>query len=272
MSTVMPSSDSPSLWASRGKPTNMSVSRLLHAYWTEARYEVLRTLRTPAFLIPTIALPVMLYVFFGIVLQNPKAAANPQIALQVLSGFTMFSVIGPGVFGLGIGFAMERQHGIVTLKRAQPMPFAANLIAKLFSAMTLSLIVITLLLTIATTFAHVDLTFSQAAGAALVGVLGVVPFCALGLLIGSLVSGTGAPAVVNLIFFPMIYLSGLFPFPLPKALQTAAMIWPAFHLNQLSLAALGLKTALNPWISAEVLIGFAGLCMYLAARRLMKVG
>ena len=271
MSTVMPS-PSLTLPAVRNASPPMPISRLLRAYWTEARYEVLRTLRTPAFLIPTIALPVMLYVFFGIVLHDPSKAPNPQIALQVLSGFTMFSVIGPGVFGLGIGFAMERQHGIVTLKRAQPMPFAANLIGKLFSAMTMSLLVITLLLTIATTFGHVELTAAQAARAMLVGVLGVVPFCTLGLLIGTLVSGTGAPAVVSLIFFPMIYLSGLFPFPLPKALQTAAMIWPAFHLNQLSLAALGLPTQLNPWISAEVLIGFAGLCLFLAARRLMRAG
>ncbi len=270
MSTVLPS---PSLGvpAARTAYARMPFSRLMRAYWTEARYEVLRTLRTPAFLIPTVALPVMLYVFFGIVLQGDKPVP-PQVALQVLSGFTMFSVIGPGLFGLGIGFAMERQHGIVTLKRAQPMPFAANLIGKLFSAMTMALIVITLLLTIATTAGHVELTSAQAARTALVGVLGVLPFSALGLLIGSLVSGSGSPAVVNLIFFPMIYLSGLFPFPMPKALQTAAMIWPAFHLNQLSLAALDLQTKLNPWMSAEVLIGFTGLCIYLAARRLMRVG
>jgi ABC-2 type transport system permease protein len=270
MSTVMPS---PSIHvpAVRHASAKMPISRLLHAYWTEARYEVLRTLRTPAFLIPTVALPVMLYVFFGIVLHGDKPTP-PQVALQVLSGFTMFSVIGPGLFGLGVGFAMERQHGIVTLKRAQPMPFAANLLAKLCSAMTLSLIVITLLLTIAATFGHVELTAGQAATTALVGVLGVLPFAALGLFIGTLATGNGAPAVVNLLFFPMIYLSGLFPFPMPKALQTAAMVWPAFHLNQLSMAALDLQTKLNPWISAEVLIGLTGVCIYLAARRMMRVG
>ncbi len=65
----------------------MPISRLLRAYWIEARYEVLRTLRTPAFLIPTVALPVMLYVFFGIVLHGDKPTP-PQVALQVLSGFT----------------------------------------------------------------------------------------------------------------------------------------------------------------------------------------
>jgi ABC-2 type transport system permease protein len=268
MSTVI---HAPSLALPVNRPQQMPLSRVLHAYWVEARYEVLRVLRMPAFFIPTVALPVMLYVFFGIVLHGDKPTP-PEIGLQVLSGFTMFSVIGPGMFGLGIGFAMERQHGIYTLKRAMPMPFAANLIGKLFSAMSLSFMVIMLLLVIATTFGHVELTATQALRTALTGVLGVVPFCALGLFIGSLVSGNAAPGVVNLLFFPMIYLSGLFPFPLPKALQTAAMIWPAFHLNQLSLAALGLKTALNPWISAEVLIGFSGLCLYLAARRLTRNG
>ena len=43
---------------------SMSPSRLLGAYWAEARHEIVRTLRNPAFAIPTIALPVMLYVFF----------------------------------------------------------------------------------------------------------------------------------------------------------------------------------------------------------------
>jgi ABC-2 type transport system permease protein len=251
---------------------SMTWQRTLRAYWTEARYEVWRTLRTPVFLIPTIALPVMLYVFFGIVLQGPKAAADPNIALHVLSGFTMFSVIGPGMFGIGIGFAIERQSGVVTLKRAMPMPPAANLIAKLFSATVLSLIVITTLLTIATVFGNVELTLAQALRAEIVGVLGVIPFCALGLLIASFVSGSAAPAVVNLLFFPMIYLSGLFPFGMPKGLQAAQLIWPAFHLNQLSLTALGLKTTFNPWMAAEVLIGFSAVCIYLATRRLTRVG
>jgi ABC-2 type transport system permease protein len=250
----------------------MKVSRLLNAYCTEARYEILRTLRTPAFLLPTIALPLMLYVFFGIVLGGHRAAADPNAALLILSGFAMFAVIGPGMFGIGIGFAMERQYGIVTLKRALPMPPAANLLAKVASSMVLALLVIAALMVLGVMFGHVSLTASQVVRFALVGVLGVVPFCALGLLIGTLVSGTAAPAVVNLIYFPMIYLSGLFPFPLPKALQIAAVFWPAFHLNQLSLGALGLKTFLDAWIAGTVLAVIALVCVVIAARRLTRVG
>ena len=40
-------------------------------------------------------------------------------------------------------------------------------------------------------------------------VLGVLPFCAIGLFVGSLVSGQAAPAIVNLIYLPMAFLSGL---------------------------------------------------------------
>src|SRR5690348_12104197 len=160
----------PSLALPVNRSQQMPLSRVLHAYWIEARYEVLRVMRMPAFCIPTIALPVMLYVFFGIVLHGDKPTPH-DVALQILSGFTMFSVIGPGLFGLGIGFAIERQSGIVTLKRALPMPFAANLVAKLFSSLTLSFIVITLLLTIATTFGHVELSATQALRVGLVGVL-----------------------------------------------------------------------------------------------------
>ena len=43
----------------------------------------------------------------------------------------------------------------------------------------------------------------------LVNVLGVLPFCAMGLFVGSLVSGQAAPAIVNLIYLPMAFLSGL---------------------------------------------------------------
>lgn len=252
---------------------SMPASRLLHAYWNEARLEIVRTLRNPGFVFPTIALPVLLYVLFGVVIPGARPGApSPEIDLRVLSGFAMFSAIGPGMFGMGIGFAMEREHGTFTLKRALPMPPAANLIAKALTSGVLALIAMSLLIFCAMQWGHVDLNAGQVARFVLVGALGVMPFCAFGLAIASFVSGQGAPAVVNLIYFPMIYLSGLFPFPLPPALQTAAALWPAFHLNQLSLAALGSPVALSPWTAVAVLAVFSVVCVVVAARRLAREG
>ncbi len=253
-------------------PTTMSLARRLRAYAMEARFELVRTARAPVFLFPMLVLPVMLYLFFGVVLVGQHGPPDPKIALLVFSGFAMFSVVGPGMFGFGIGLAIERQSGALTLKRALPMPAGSNLLAKLFAAMVLASVVVALLLPIATLYGHVTMNGAQIARFAVVAVLGVVPFCALGLLIGSFVSGTAAPGVVNLLYFPMIYLSGLFPFPLPKAMQTAAVIWPAFHLNQLGLAAVGLPTAIDPRIAATVLVVLTVVCIGLAMRRLERVG
>ena len=94
-----------------------------------------------------------------------------------------------------------------------------------------------LLLRIAVFIGHVPMTFGQACTILFVNVLGVLPFCAIGLFVGSLVSGQAAPAIVNLIYLPMAFLSGLwFPLPiLPKVLQQIAPVWPAHHLAQLAL-------------------------------------
>ena len=69
--------------------------------------------------------------------------------------------------------------------------------------------------------------------------MGTLPFCAIGLFIGSRVSGRSAPAWVNLAYLPMTYLSGLF-FPMPES--SAPSCWLAgLPLNQLALQVAGVS-------------------------------
>ena len=67
---------------------------------------------------------------------------------------------------------------------------------------------------------------------------GAVPFCVLGLTIGSLAGPNSAPATVNMIYMPMAFCGGLWiPFDfLPKAIQQAAPLLPSYHLAQIALA------------------------------------
>ena len=53
----------------------MPLRRVIGAYLSDARFESLRLLRTPAFSIPILAMPILFYTFFGIVL-NGRAAAS----------------------------------------------------------------------------------------------------------------------------------------------------------------------------------------------------
>ena len=77
----------------------------------------------------------------------------------------------------------------------------------------------------------------------------------------------------NLVFLPMLWLSGLF-IPLPKFLERWAVIWPAFHLNQAALGWAGVSefSFLAPGISAAVLVGITVIFGGLAIRRLARQG
>ena len=72
----------------------MPIGRILRAYAKEVKYESLRMLRSPAFAIPFLILPVPVYLFFGVVLAGPAVAKNPAVANYLFSGFSVFAVDG----------------------------------------------------------------------------------------------------------------------------------------------------------------------------------
>jgi ABC-2 type transport system permease protein len=104
-------------------------------------------------------------------------------------------------------------------------------------------------------------------------IVGSVPFSAVGLFIGAYTSGSAAPAYANVLFLPMLWLSGLF-IPLPKFLEPWAVIWPAFHVNQVALGFAGVSefTFISPAISVAVLAGVTVVFGGLAIQRLARKG
>src|ERR1700744_19031 len=108
----------------------MSSRRLWRAYAIEAKYESLRMLRAPAFAGPFLLLPAALFLLFGALLFGPAIAKDPKPALFMFMGFSILGVMGPGIFGFGITVATEREHGLLRLKRALPMPPAPSLLEK----------------------------------------------------------------------------------------------------------------------------------------------
>ena len=181
--------------------------------------------------------------------------------------------MSPGLFGFGVSLAMERDGGLLTLKRALPMPPLAYLLGKALMAMLAAGGVVVLLLVLAIGLADVALTPGQCLALLATGMLGVLPFCALGMLIGTLIKGQGAPGLLNLIYLPMAFLSGLWvPLKiLPGLIQRIAPIWPSYHLNRIALDAVGIGHG-PIWGNALLLLGVSVLLFGLAARRLRRVG
>lgn len=234
-------------------------------YLLEARAEFLRVWRTPGFVFPTLLFPLMFYLFFGVLLAHGQHGMEQS--LYALAGLGSFGVIGPGMFGFGVGFALDRGMGWLQVKRASPMPAAAYLLAKVVMAMLFSLLIAVLLMAMAILLAHVRLALDQWAALALVLVLGCVPFCALGLAIGAWVRPQAAPAVVNLLYLPMSFLSGLWmPLQfLPTFMQKFAVLLPTYHLGRLAFSAIGvLPGAVLP--HAAALASFTAVFLLVAAR------
>lgn len=258
-----------SILGERPRIATMPRARVFNAYAQEMRAECLRYLRNPGFMLPTLLFPTVFYLMFGVFLARPGGDASRYL----LAAYGTFGVMAPGLFGFGVSFAMERENGLLTLKRAMPMPPFAYLAGKMVMAMGIAAGVLTLLVMLAVFVAHVPVSGAQIAALYLSNVPGVLPFCALGLLLGTLVKGQGAPAVINMLYLPMAFLSGLW-FPvasLPKFLQSIAPALPSFHLNALALNAIDL-VHVNPWPHITLLVGFTVGVSWLAARRLRKVG
>ena len=234
-------------------------------YLLETRSEFLRMWRTPGFAIPTLLFPAMFYMFFGVLLAKGENGA--EHSLYSLGGLGSFGVMTPGLFGFGVGFALDRGLGWLQVKHASPMPPTAYLVAKMAMAMLFSLLVTLLLFGMAAFLAHVSLQPAQWLTLAVTLVLGSIPFCALGLAVGAWAKPQSAPAIVNVIYLPMSFLSGLWmPLQfLPSFMQNLATIFPAYHLGRLAYAAAGiLPTQVLPHVAA--LAGFTAGFLALAAR------
>ena len=210
------------------------------AYLMEAKFECVRALRAPGFSVPTLLLPAALYLFFGVVLA--QASRSEEIDRFIFTGFAVMGVIGPGLFGFGVFVAVEREQGLLRLKRALPMPPAVYLLAKMFMTLLFATLVTLTVIGAALAAGKVVVSGGQVIALAAIVVAGALPFCAIGLLIGSWAGGRSAPAFVNLLYLPMIYLSG-FLIPLPKSIDAIQYVSPAYHLDRLALWAIGAPVA-----------------------------
>ena len=237
----------------------------------EAWFEFLRVLRTPAFAIPSLAFPVVFYVLFAILL--PGQWGDYQKSAYLLATYGAFGVIGPALFGFGVGLAIERENGWLELKRVSPMPTFAYFLAKIFMSLVFGLAVLCLLSIAAIGFGGVRVDPLVWLKLVAVLLLGTAPFCALGLLIGNLVQGQAAVAIVNLVYLPMSVLSGLWMplFAFPVLIQKLAVVWPAWHLAQMALGVIGQIQGVNYGLHALVLAGMTAALLALAAFRMRRL-
>lgn len=233
------------------------VFRPIRILLIETQYELARLLRSRAYSLSTIGLPVLFYLLFG------AAHRGTAVALYLVGGYACMGVVSACLFGIGATLAMERSQGWLDLKRASPMPRSAYLGAKVVTSAAFGLIIASVLMALGTALGGVTITGAQAAALAGVVLAGSIPFTAMGFLLALLVPANASSAIINLIYLPLTFASG-FWMPLrdlPHWVQVAAPALPTYHLAQIALAVLALAPASGMVLHWAVLGGFTVLML-----------
>ncbi|WP_240320659.1 ABC transporter permease [Sphingomonas crusticola] len=202
----------------------------------ESVSELRKNLRLPQFALPTIITPAVFYGLFAIALNKGGADA----AAYSLATFGVFAATGPALFGFGAGVAVERESGLIELKRVSPLPGGAYVVAKLVSAGAMAALALVLIYSLSLV-GGVRLPAEKWALLAAVHLAAVIPFALVGFSIGMRIGAKGAIAAANACYLGFSILGGLWmPITiLPPWMQHLAWVTPSFHLGQLALSIIG---------------------------------
>ncbi|WP_238392710.1 ABC transporter permease [Paenibacillus antri] len=227
--------------------------------------ECLRLLRSPFFLLFSLAMPMGFYFLFAGLNGPDTTIGGTTWGAYSLMSMTAFSLIGTAVSQFGIRLAYERRDGWMRLMRMTPLPTGVYVAGKIASTLIVNLAVVAILFPAAAFAYGLTLTASQWALCAAWLWLGSAPFLAMGALLGALKNADAAIGVGNALLMGMAIFGGLWmPMEsLPSWMQTVGALLPAHHYasGAWSVLAGGLPGA-KEWL---VLLGYGAGFMVLSA-------
>lgn len=209
---------------------------LFRSFMLEAHAEILKAIRAPEFIIPTLGMPVAFYTLFGILISGDQSNTA-----YMLATYGVFAVMGPAIFGFGVSVANERERGWLAIKRAAPSRGASYIGAKVCSTLLFSSLSISTIYVVAGFVAEVSLPTATWASMLGVHILATFPFILVGLTIGFLCNANAAVAISNVFFLAFSALGGLWipVMMFPQSLQSFAQFLPTYHLSEIALAVSG---------------------------------
>ena len=175
-------------------------------------YEQLSFWRNPQSAVFTFLFPVLFVVIMGALFGSVGTSSyfGGLSALQYyVPTIAALSVLGSCYGQLAVALAARRQNGILKRVRATPLPAWAYFTGLLAHCVLVSLVDIALIVGVGRLY---GVPFpSHWPAIALTLVLGAAAFCALGVAVASVISNAeAAPAVAQLVLFPLLFLSGTY--------------------------------------------------------------
>jgi ABC-2 type transport system permease protein len=196
------------------------------------RFEIVRTLRNVRFLVFLIAFPVLLYLIYA---KQHGMSQGLTVATLLLVSMAVYTGMGSAMYASGPQLARERGNGWMRQLRISPISTPSWFAAKLIQAILLIIPGLAVLIVLALTYGHVHLGAGRLGLLAAVLVLGAIPFCALGLVIGLMFDSQTAQVAQMITLLVLALLGGIFIqwSSLPHGMQLIGKALPSYPLAQL---------------------------------------
>jgi ABC-2 type transport system permease protein len=246
-----------------------SVSRGFALTWHQIRYEQLTFWRNPQSAFFTFIFPVVVIAVFGAVLDNATSSYfYGMSALQYyVSTIAALSVLAACYSQLAIVIATRRQNGILKRARATPLPTWTFFLGLLVHCLMVSIVDVVLIVGIGHLYGMPFPSPHQWPAVAVTLGLGAASFCAVGVGVASLIrNAEAAPAVVQFVLFPVIFISGTYLPIHSDVLNSVSGALPVRPFNEALLSALGQQTGFA-WRSLAVLLIWGAAGAVVAVRR-----
>jgi len=191
--------------------------------------EIRRVLRSPRFMIFTVAFPVLLFLLYVGLWGKDEAT---KATLMV--GMTSFGAMAAALF-TGTRVALERKAGWQRQLRLTPLSGSGYLTAKAATGMTLALAPALLVPVVGAVVEGVSLSGEGWVRVTLGVWLAAIPFALIGLLIGQIGTADSTQPITQLVMLPMALVGGIFiPVDsMPQWLLNVAHVLPSYWMGEI---------------------------------------
>ena len=234
---------------------NMTLAR------AHSRIALLDLLRSPGYVVPTVAFPAMFFAIFDL----PYAREHAQTAAYAMLAFMAWAVAGVCLYQFGVGVAQERGRPWERYLRTLPSSAAVRFSARITSALAFGAAAALAVAVLARLFTPVDLNALQWVRVAVSILAGGVPFVLMGLTIGYWVPARAAVPIATAANLLLAYAGGLWMPPqfLPAFVAQLSPYLPTRMFGELLWSAVD---GSSPWRALGGLAIYAAVFAALAAR------
>ncbi len=204
------------------------MTKLLNAHII---FEFKKLIRIPAFWVPAVLFPTMLFSFFGV-----SAAEDSFRARYVMASFAIYAVVGVVFYQFSASIAQERESAFDRWARTLANAGLPSVVARLATAVFFGSCAVGLVLIAAHLFTLPGTAFGEVARLIGVCILSAIPAALMAVTLGYVASSRAAVALANLIFLPLAYLGGLWipPMQFPATIETISTYTPTRHMAELA--------------------------------------